>query len=135
MICSFALGCWMLLYIYHEYHEHVIMFVSEVTQIKNVFTTLNKCLSICILYFHWICDNKKLDFFVLLLLYNIHSAICCPSDSAVKRPGPSSKPGKGILEAWTLTLDHPNIRGIWEKSPTFVLNNFTPWCLTLNIFF
>ena len=29
---------------------------------------------------------------------------------------------------------NPNKQGIGEKSPTFVQNNFTPWCLKLNIF-
>ena len=31
-------------------------------------------------------------------------------------------------------LFNPNKRGIGEKSPTFVQNDFTPWCLKLNIF-
>ena len=27
-----------------------------------------------------------------------------------------------------------NKRGVGEKTPTFVQNEFTPWCLKLNIF-
>ena len=34
----------------------------------------------------------------------------------------------------TVVLFNPNKRGIGEKSPTFVQNNFTSWCLRLNIF-
>ena len=29
---------------------------------------------------------------------------------------------------------NPNKMGIGEKSPTFIQNDFTPWCLKLNIF-
>ena len=38
-------------------------------------------------------------------------------------------------EIFKLKCFNPNKQGIGEKSPTFVQNNFTPWCLKLNIFF
>ena len=101
--------------------------------IRILYSTVNTSIYEYILYCIalYLCQGNDHIFRPCFLQYNI---LHCTLYSVLYTWGPVLWSRLRNQLKMKLHCFNPNIRDIGEKSPTFVQNNFTPWCFKLNIF-